>query len=101
MRRMQSPCVRVRMLCLARAGTGRARRRTLASTPTHPLLAAQADNILVYTHPAPHFAPKHFTFLANPPPPDIAPLCLYWRIQKNLYIVLMSLMIIEDGYGLG
>jgi hypothetical protein len=62
MRRMKCLRVRGRMLCPARAGTGQARLQLQPDTPTHPLLAAQADNILVYTHPHPHFAPKRLTF---------------------------------------
>jgi hypothetical protein len=49
-------------------------------TPTHPLLAAQADNILVYTHPASHFVSKHFTSIPDPPPPDMTPLCFDLRL---------------------
>jgi hypothetical protein len=78
--------VRVRMLCLARAGTGRARRRALASTPTHPLLAAQADNILVYTHPALHFAPKRLTLFSTPLPPIMTPF-VYIGGFKKIYIL--------------
>jgi hypothetical protein len=56
-------------------------------TPTHPLLAAQADNILVYTHPAPHFVSKQFALASDPPPPDIPPF-VYNCGSIKIYILL-------------
>ena len=60
---------------------------TLASTPTHPLLTAQADNILVYTHSPPHFVSKQFALASNPPPPDIPPF-VYNCGSIKIYILL-------------
>jgi hypothetical protein len=62
------------------------RRQPLASTPTHPLLAAQADNILVYTHPALHFAPKRLTLFSTPLP-LIYPPFVYIGGSKKIYIL--------------
>lgn len=87
--------------CLTLAGL-QARSPPDAGQHPHPPTFGRAGGQHTSIHPpSPTFRAKTFDLVFYPPTPDNGPLCLYWRIQKNLYIVLMSLMIIEDGYGLG
>jgi hypothetical protein len=74
-------------VALALPDTRRACVQLQPDTPTHPLLAAQADNILVYTLPPPHFASNHFTPIPDPPPPDIPPF-VYNCGSIKIYILL-------------